>query len=233
MRAGSDLMLFVVLPYAAVMICAIGSIERYRRHSMSVTSHSSQFLENRRHFWALMPFHLGLLTVLAAHVVWFAFPAATIRWAQHPARLYVGEVLALSAALLALFGFVAVGLRRAADARLRVMTSAWDWMVYALLLTQIALGVIVAVRYMWGSTWFAAVASPYVWSLVQLNPDMTAVAALPLLARAHIVGAYVLLAIFPFSRLVHILAVPNPYLWRPPQLVRWHPARAAVTGGRP
>ena len=233
MQAGMDLLLFVVLPYAAFVIFAIGSVERYRRHSMSVTSQSSQFLENRRHFWALMPFHLGLLAVLAAHVVWFALPGATLRFNQSTMRLFAGEAVVLMFALLALFGFAAVGFRRAGDARLRVVTSAWDWAVYALLLAQIALGVAVALRYMWGSTWFASVATPYLWSLVRLNPDMTAVAALPGLARAHIIGSYVLLAIFPFSRLVHILAVPNPYLWRPPQLVRWHPGRTAVTGGRP
>jgi nitrate reductase gamma subunit len=231
MRAGIDLLLFVVLPYVALVICVIGSIERYRRHAMSVTSQSSQFLENRRHFWALMPFHLGLLAVLAAHVVWLVFPGLTIRFNQNPNRLFAGEVVALTAALLALFGAAAVGVRRGGDARLRVVTTAWDWIVYALLLAQIALGVVVAVRHMWGSTWFAAVAAPYLWSLVRLNPDMTAIAALPLVARAHIVGAYLLLAIFPFSRLVHVLAVPNPYLWRPPQLVRWHSAPTAA-GGR-
>jgi nitrate reductase gamma subunit len=232
MRQGIDLLLFVVLPYAAFLIFAIGSIERYRRHSTSVTSQSSQFLENRRHFWALMPFHLGLLGVLAAHLVWCLLPGATIWFNRNPTRLFAGEVVVLTFALLALFGFVAVGFRRAADARLRVVTGAWDWMVYALLLTQIALGVAVAVRYPWGSTWFASVATPYLWSLARLNPDMAAIVPLPLLARAHIVASYVLLAIFPFSRLVHILAVPNPYLWRPPQLVRWHPSRPAVTGGR-
>jgi nitrate reductase gamma subunit len=229
MRDGMDLLLFVVLPYAAFAIFTIGSFERYRRHSMSVTSQSSQFLENRRHFWALMPFHLGLLAVLAAHVVWFALPGAMLRFNLDPGRLFAGEVLVLMFALLAFCGFVAVGVRRAGDARLRVVTTGWDWVVYSLLLTQIALGVLVAVRYTWGSTWFAAVATPYLWSLVRLNPDMAAIAALPLLARVHIVGAYVLLGIFPFSRLVHILAVPNPYLWRPPQLVRWHAAGRVVT----
>jgi nitrate reductase gamma subunit len=227
-----DLLLFVVLPYAAFAIFAIGSFERYRRHSTSVTSQSSQFLENRRHFWAMMPFHLGLLAVLAAHLVWFALPATMLRFNESATRLFAGEAVVLMFALLALFGFAAVGVRRAGDERLRVVTTAWDWAVYSLLLLQIALGVVVAVRYTWGSTWFAAVATPYLWSLLQLNPDMAAIAALPLLARVHIVGAYVLLAIFPFSRLVHILAVPNPYLWRPPLLVRWHPARRVATGGR-
>jgi nitrate reductase gamma subunit len=231
MRPAMDFVLFVIFPYAALVVCVIGSIERYRRHGVSVTSLSSQFLENRRHFWGAMPFHLGLLAVLAAHVVWFAVPGQVIRWNQDVTRLYLTEVVMLACGLLALFGSLALGRRRAADTRLRRMTSGWDWIVLSVLLAQIATGVLVAVRYTWGSTWFAAVAAPYLWSLVRLNPDMAAVAALPVLARAHIIGAYVLVAVFPFSRLVHILAVPNPYLWRPPQLVRWHPPVEAPTGG--
>jgi nitrate reductase gamma subunit len=115
------------------------------------------------------------------------------------------------------------------------VTSTPDWVVYALLLSQIVLGVVVALRHSWGSTWFAAVAAPYFWSLVRLNPDMAAVASLPLLARAHLIGAYLLILVFPFSRLVHVLVVPNPYLWRPPQVVRWHrraPGIAVKHGSR-
>ena len=232
MRAGIDLMLLVVLPYVAVIVCVVGSIERYRRHSFSVSSQSSQFLENRRHFWGMMPFHFGLLLVLIAHVVWFLVPAHVVSWNRAPARLYGAEVATLACGLLALFGVVTIGLRRAADPRLRVVTSPADWIVYGLLFAQIAFGVLIAVRYTWGSTWFAAVAAPYLWSLVGLNPDMAAVAALPMLARIHIVGAYVLLAVFPFSRLVHILAVPNPYLWRSPQVVRFHRKTEAAAGAR-
>jgi nitrate reductase gamma subunit len=41
------------------------------------------------------------------------------------------------------------------------------------------------------------------------------------------VNAFVLIGIFPFSRLVHILVVPNQYLWRKRQVVRWYGAPAA------
>lgn len=37
-----------------------------------------------------------------------------------------------------------------------------------------------------------------------------------------IVNAFLIVAVFPFTRLVHILVIPNPYLWRKPQVVRWH-----------
>lgn len=230
MRAAIDLLSFVVLPYAAALLFVVGAVERYRRHPFSVTSQSSQFLEGRRHFWGLMPFHLGILTVLAAHLVWFLAPGFAQRWNQQPFRMYALEVAALICGLTALAGYAAIGLRRAADARLRVVTSAADWCVYALLLTQIGLGVFVAVRYGWGSGWFAAVAAPYLWSLVRFNPDIAAVAALPHPVMAHIVTAWLLVAVFPYSRLVHVLSVPNPYLWRAPQVVRWRRGTAIITG---
>jgi nitrate reductase gamma subunit len=60
------------------------------------------------------------------------------------------------------------------------------------------------------------------WSVVRLSPDVTVVAAMPWLVKLHIVNAFVLIAFFPFTRLVHILVAPNPYLWRKPQVVRWY-----------
>jgi nitrate reductase gamma subunit len=232
MRTSIDQLLFVVLPYASALLFVAGVVERYRRHQYSVTSLSSQFLEGRRHFWALMPFHLGVLAVLAAHVAWFAAPGLVLRWNAEPSRLYALEIAALACALTALAGYAAVGLRRAADERLRLVTTAADWLVYALLLAQIALGVLIAVRHSWGSSWFAAVAAPYLWSLVRFTPDIRAVSALPDAVTAHIVLAWVILAIFPYSRLVHVLSVPNPYLWRAPQVVRWRRAPAAIRGDR-
>jgi len=36
--------------------------------------------------------------------------------------------------------------------------------------------------------------------------------------------AYTLIAVAPFTRLVHILVTPNPYFWRKNQVVRWYRA---------
>jgi len=51
---------------------------------------------------------------------------------------------------------------------------------------------------------------------------------LPTLAKFHAVGAFVLLALLPFSRLVHALSVPLGYLWRPFQVVVWNRDRTAL-----
>lgn len=224
-----DLILFAVLPYVAVAVAAVGTIERYRRHARTVTSHSSQFLENRQHFWGIVPFHVGLLVVLVAHLAGALLPSVALRLGVQPVRLLVVEALLLAFGLLALFGAVVLVVRRAAVARVRMITGWLDVVVYLLLLAQIGSGVATAVLYPWGSGWYAAVGAPYLWSLVRLSPDL-AIVATPLLVKVHVTGAWLLVAIFPFSRLVHVVAVPNQYLWRRPQVVRWYRRRVMPVG---
>ena len=67
--------------------------------------------------------------------------------------------------------------------------------------------------------------SPYLWSILKLDPDVTFVAAMPWLVKLHIVLAFLTIGFFPFTRLVHVLVIPNPYLWRKPQVVRWYANR--------
>lgn len=222
-----DLFLFVVLPYAAIVVFVLGSIERYRRHAYSCSSHSSQFLENRQHFWGVVPFHYGIILVLLGHLVMFAFPEQVLAWNARPWRLYLLEAVGLALGLLALVGLVLVMTRRAVHPRVRAVTSRSDWPIYGLLLVQVATGVQIAVAHSWGSSWFATSAAPYLWSLVLLRPELAFVSVMPWTVTLHIVCAFALVAVFPFSRLLHVLDVPNRYLWRRPQVVRWHRAAAA------
>ncbi len=58
--------------------------------------------------------------------------------------------------------------------------------------------------------------------MIKLNPEIGYLVAMPLSVKLHIVNAFLVIGFFPFSRLVHILVVPNMYLWRKPQVVRWN-----------
>jgi nitrate reductase gamma subunit len=69
--------------------------------------------------------------------------------------------------------------------------------------------------------------------LFTLQPDVAMIAPLPLVAKAHILNAWVLVAVFGFSRLVHMLVVPLHYLWRPYQLVIWNWNRKRLRGQAP
>ncbi|HWP84147.1 MAG TPA: respiratory nitrate reductase subunit gamma, partial [Terriglobia bacterium] len=190
---------------------------------------SSQFLENRQHFWGLVPFHYGVLAVLAGHVIAFLFPRELLLWNSVPLRLYILEVSALVFALLTLVGLISAIVRRAEVSKVRRVTTLADWIVYGQLLFQVISGIYIAVFHPWGSSWFASAVTPYLRSLLLFNPQIGYIAALPVMVKLHIVSAFVLIGFFPFTRLVHILVVPNPYLWRRPQVVRWYRAPGRST----
>jgi nitrate reductase gamma subunit len=217
-----DQILFVVLPYAVMFVFLLGTIMRYRKAPFTYSSLSSQFLENQQHFWGLVPFHYGIIAVLTGHVVAFLIPRSVLLWNSRPLRLYVLEISALIFGLLTLVGLVGCIVRRLTVSKIREVTSLLDWYVFALLLLQVASGVFVAVFHPWGSSWFASVLSPYLWSLVKFQPDVAYIAALPFAVKLHITSAYAIIGLAPFTRLVHVLVVPNPYLWRKPQVVRWY-----------
>lgn len=215
---------FVVLPYLAMFIFFLGTILRYRKAPYTYSSLSSQFLENQRHFWGLVPFHYGIIAVLAGHIVAFLLPTQILEWNSRPLRLYILEVTGLIFGLLTVVGLAGAIHRRLTVSKVRQVTNTFDWIVLGLLLVQVVSGIYVAIFHPWGSAWFAAAISPYLWSLVWFNPDLAYVTMLPLGVKFHIVMAYVIIGVAPFTRLVHILVAPNPYLWRRPQVVRWYRA---------
>lgn len=216
-----DTFLFAVLPYVSIILFLIVTIQRYRTQAFTYSSLSSQFLENERHFWALVPFHYGILALFVGHLMAFLIPRQILAWNAEPLRLYALEVTGFLFAIVTLIGIINTIWRRHSFVRARVATTPVDWIVYAAILAQVLTGIYVALAYRWGSSWFAAVLSPYLWSLFKLNPDLSAVTQLPWPIKVHIVGAFLFVLLFPFTRLVHVLVVPNPYLWRKAQVVRW------------
>lgn len=96
-----------------------------------------------------------------------------------------------------------------------------DYAVLLLLLLSILSGLLTALLYRFGTFWFPAVMTPYLWSVLTLQPRPELLADLPFWIQLHVFSFWVLLAAFPFSRLVHIITVPLGYLFRPWQIVVW------------
>jgi nitrate reductase gamma subunit len=192
-----NVILFMAMPYVVAVTFLLVSIYRYRTQPFTYSSLSSQFLENKSHFWALVPFHYGIILVLAGHFLAFFIPRGILAWNSVPVRLYALEITGLGLGVMTIVGLIAGIVRRFTTPQLRMM-------------------------YPWGSSWFAATMTPYLWSIVKFSPDTSYVVGLPWLVKAHILNAYALLWLFPFTRLAHVLVVPNPYLWRRTQVVRWN-----------
>jgi nitrate reductase gamma subunit len=217
-----DVLLFGALPYVALTVFLLVTIIRYRRDPYTFSTLSSQFMESRKLFWGSVPFHIGLGVLFFGHLFAFVFPRHLTIWNAVPVRLFILETSALAAGLLTAFGLCALIVRRASSSRLQANTSVMDIVVYAMLLIQIGTGLWVALTLRWGSAWFTHTATPYLWSIFELNPDIARIVELPLAARLHVIGAWLLIGLFGFTRLVHALVAPVPYLWRPVQLVIWN-----------
>lgn len=217
-----DILLFAAFPYIAVITLLLVSIQRYRAQTFTFSSLSSQLLENKRHFWAMMPFHYGILMVFVGHLFAFLMPRTILSWNSAPMRLYLLEVTGLACAVLTFVGLIAMMVRRFTNPKLRVVTTPADVVLYALLVFQIVTGIAIAVIHPWGSSWFASSLTPYLRSLFTFGPDISYIVGMPMLVKLHIINAFLVVGFFPFTRLVHILVIPNPYLWRKPQVVRWY-----------
>ncbi len=217
--------LYIIFPYTAFVIAVLVSATRYFTRSFSFSSLSSQFLENQKLFYGSVPWHYGIIGVLTGHLIGFLIPDGVLAFNAMPIRMYVLELTGFALALLALLGLLHLIARRISDARIRIITTRMDMILLTLLLLQVGLGVYIAVSFRWGSNWYAISAVPYLWSLLTLNPDISQVATFPLAVKLHILGAYALVAVMPFTRLVHVLVMPLHYLWRPYQKVVWNTAK--------
>lgn len=213
--------LFIALPYIAIVTFIVGSIRRYRATGFKVSSLSSQFLEGRKLYFGSMAFHWGIIVVFAGHLVIFLFPTAVLNWNSNPARLLVHEVAAFMFGFSVLIGLAALLIRRMSNPRIESVTSRMDIAIEFLILAQIVLGCWIALGYRWGTSWFASDLTPYLWSIVKLNPQTEAINAMPAVIKAHIAFAFLIIGMIPFSRLMHFLVAPFHYIWRPFQLVIW------------
>jgi nitrate reductase gamma subunit len=217
-----DLVLFAAFPYVAIVLAILVGIYRYSNDRFSYSSFSSQFLENRTLFWGSVPWHYGIIIILLAHLLAALFPGPWAALIAAPLRLYVLEATGLILALMASLGLALLILRRLRDARALVVTSAMDWILLVLLLAQVVLGFWVALFFRWGSDWYLHTAVPWLISLLVLNPQIQFVTALPWVVKLHMLGGFLIIALFPFTRLVHVVTVPITYLWRPYQVVIWN-----------
>jgi len=78
--------------------------------------------------------------------------------------------------------------------------------------------------------------APWFRGLFSGSPDVTAIANAPVVYQVHAASAWLIWALWPFSRLVHAWSAPVWYLWRPYVVYRsrvaTRPAEPGTSGRR-
>lgn len=216
-----DQILFVIFPYISMTLFLAVTAYRSIFREFTVSSLSSQLLERKKLYWGSISFHYGIVAILLMHLLALILPKGLILWNSVPIRLYILEFTGLALGLWSLFGLLILLWRRVAEPRIRAVSTPMDLILIALLLVSVVTGVLTATNYRFGSTWFAGVFAPYIGSILSFQPQPSLVSPLPWIIQLHVINFFVLLAVFPFSRLIHIITVPLGYLFRPWQIVIW------------
>ncbi len=227
-----DTLAFVVLPYVCLAVFVVGHVWRYRADQLGWTTRTSQVLERRWLAWGSPLFHAGALLVVLGHAGGLLVPDTWTRavgisdHAYHVVAVAGGAV----AGLLLCAGLVVLLLRRfVLSERLRVVTTPMDRVLYALLAAQVALGMAqtVGANVLGDGYEYRGTVAVWFRGLFALDPDAGLMASAPALLRWHAVLACLLLAVWPFTRLVHVWSVPLGYLGRPYVVYRRRRATAA------
>ena len=213
---------FVIFPYIAVTLFIAVTIYRSIFRPFTISSLSSQLLERKKLYWGSIPFHYGIVLILLIHLLALIFPKVLLLWNAVTIRLYLLEFTGFVLGLWCIVGLIVLLWRRVSVPNIKAVTTPMDLVVLLLVLGSVITGVLIASGYRFGSTWFTGVFTPYLWSLLILQPRPELIAPLPWLIQLHVLNNFILLAIFPFSRLIHIITWPLGYVFRPWQIVIWN-----------
>jgi len=216
---GATLWFWIVLPYLTLAVFAVGHVWRWRHDQFGWTSLSTQLQERRLLLWGSPLFHYGALGAIAGHVLGILIPAS---WTA--AVGVSGEAYHVFSAVAGTVASVAVGAglvillyRRVTVRRVAVTTSVVDIAVYVLLVVIIGLGAIetIAVNLLGPGYDYRATVAIWFRGLFTGDPHPGLMATAPWPYQAHAISAWFLLALWPFSRLVHAWSYPLWYLGRP------------------
>jgi nitrate reductase gamma subunit len=227
--AAWQVLLYALVPYAAVAVFVVGHAWRYRRDQYSWTSRSSQLLESRRLRYGSIAFHYGAFAAIAGHVLGVLVPASWTAAAGISEGVFhvISAVGGLTAGAAVTVGLVLLVWRRARIPRVRAVTKRVDVAVFALLAFAILTGMAMTVLNSVTDTInYRENVAPWFRSLLVLDPDVEAMAGAHWVSQVHVTSAWALYALWPFSRLVHAWSIPVDWFRRSPVLYRSRPRRA-------
>jgi nitrate reductase gamma subunit len=217
-----DTVLWVLLPYVALTSFVVGHVWRYRRAGYTWTARSTQLLERRLLLVGSVAFHLGMLGVIGGHVVGILVPDTWTRAVGITDGFYhwMAVILGGGAGLLLCLGAIVLVYRRLRIDRIRATTLRSDWVMYPLLLVTILLGMVATFANVVDEHHYRETVSPWFRSVFTLDPKAELMDDVPFVFQAHVTVAWLLYAVWPYTRLVHVWSVPVGYLARSPIVYR-------------
>lgn len=213
---------FAYYPYLAAGIFFSGLAWRLTHENKTVQALSTQFLSNDRALrWGSSLFHFAVIGVFFGHIFGLLAPEPLYIWLiSNETKRALAVAMGGAAGLVAFAGIVLLFVRRFRNERVAAFSTAADRAVVTLILLQIATGL--------GGTMVTAV-SPlesylaidhWAQGLVVFQPEAWKwLLDASVVHKIHILLGFLIVCIFPFTKLMHMVAAPILYFVRPNRVV--------------
>lgn len=219
-----QIFLFGVYPYVALTIAIIGTWVRFDLSQYSWKAGSTQMLRTKNMRLASNLFHVGIIVVLLGHLFGMLTPHFLYdRFISAGHKQILAVVVGGIAGVFCWFGLVMLIWRRFTDDRISNTSSFSDKLVLVLLFIQLNLGLLsifTSVKHLDGYTMMNL--AGWAQDITVLRPWQAAarIEQTDLIYQLHMALGITLIAIFPFTRLIHIISAPIWYFGRRYQIVR-------------
>ncbi len=215
----TDLLLWVIVPYVSIAVFIGGHVWRYRYDKFGWTTRSSQLYEKRLLRLGSPLFHFGMLGVIGGHVVGLLVPASWTEKAGVPDSAYhaMSLILGTLAGVATVLGMAILIYRRRTVGPVFSATTKNDKGMYVVLGATILAGLLTTVltNVTGNAHDYRETVAPWFRSVLSLQPDTDLITAAPWGFQVHVQLAWLLFAVWPFTRLVHVFSAPIGYLTRP------------------
>lgn len=213
--------LWVIVPYICLAIFVVGHFWRYRYDKFGWTTRSSQLYEDRLLRWGSPMFHFGMLWVVMGHFLGLVIPKSWTSFIPEQTYHTIAVVGGAIAGILALVGVTILIYRRRTTGPVFSATTPMDKVMYFFLGLVIVLGCINTLgtsgAIALGSNEYDYREGVSVWfrSIFWFQPQPELMPQAPWSFQAHSLVAFILFALWPFTRLVHVFSAPLGYFTRP------------------
>ena len=199
----SDHALFVVAPFVSIAVLVVGVTLRVLDEGARSSARTASMARADRPAARFRLPTIALIGVLLGHVVMFAWPSALLAWSRNLSRLMAVEFALFVLGVVALAG-AADAVRRRVFQRADTSAGHVDAAFLGALVVTLVSGIGIAVVYRWAAAWSAMTVTRYLRALVNLQPSLEPLAAMPYVVKLHIFSSFIVVALAAFTGFIGV-----------------------------
>lgn len=229
-----DTFLWGAFPWLAIVAFAVGLFWRWRSDQFGWTTHSTQIYESKLLRLSSPLFHWGMMFVIIGHIMGLAVPkewTTAMGISEHAYHL-IATIPGSLAAVAVILGFIGLLYRRIVKRSVFLSTSTSDKVMYVFLGLALLSGSFATFTLQLfdvagtGGYDYRETIAPWLRSLFIFNIQPELMAQAPWQFKVHVLAGFTILAVWPYTRLVHAFSAPVGYVSRPYVVYRSRDQRA-------